>query len=580
MASHRYDPPRPAILLAALLVGVAAFVRLQGVGWDGFASLHPDERHLLFVTFDMFRALDDPAHASLSLAQWWLSADSPLNPRAGGGQFVYGEAPLLAVMVLARLTGTGGWPEVMALGRTAAAVVDSTAVLAVFLAARPLAGPWRALGGAALYAAMPTALQLANFHTVDAWLAAACAWALVPLAALAQGPRSLRAALGLGLAAGAFGGLAVACKVTGGLLLLPALAALALARARGLGWGGVAAAALAGLGAALLVLRLANPFAFAGPWGIGLDPRWLADLRALLETTASPDFPPNWQWMAGYGPWRTLRDVALFGAGPVACLLAALALWRPPPAGRAALLPPLLLALATVGLTAAGTIAALRYAAPALPALAVLAAAGLGALPRPAALAAVALALWWGAGAVRLHDGQHPRLAASLWLWTLPRGTVLANETGWDEGLPVPVRVDPAGTPRWADWEGWFTLTDLDIVAPDTPEKARRLAQAIARADYVILSSDRQSAVMPRLPDRFPLTTEHYRLLRSGKACLALALRLDRGYPLPGLRLDDSWAQEPWRVYDHPIVEVWRREPCFDAAAYEAALLAALPPPG
>ena len=47
---------------------------------------------------------------------------------------------------------------------------------------------------------------------------------------------------------------------------------------------------------------------------------------------------------------------------------------------------------------------------------------------------------------------------------------------------------------------------------------------------------------------------------------------MDRGYPLPGLPFNDRFAQEPWRVYDHPIVQIWQKEPCFDRSRAERIL--------
>lgn len=566
-ARVRLDPPLPVLLALTLLLFVALWARLAGSAWDSGAGLHPDERHLLFIAQDMVRSLDDPALADLTLRDW-LAETSPLNPHLGGKDLVYGEAPVLAVALAGRALGQVDWFAMMVLGRQASAIADGLAVLAVFLAARLLAGDRRALLAAALYAAMPTALQLANFFTVDAWLGASAAWALVPMAALATGRGGWRTAG----AAGAFCGLALACKITGAALAVPGLVALGLAWRRGLGARGVALALAAAVAAALAAFRLANPFAFAGL--VTPSAEWIADLGGLAGTALSPDFPPNWQWLAGYGPLRFLRDFALFGCGPVAAVLV---MTLPLSARRAAAGLPVAAALAFVLPPLLAQVAALRYAAPALPALAICAAlAPRRLLVRGGAGAALALALWWGAGAWRLHDGQHPRIAASLWLWRLPAGTVLTNETAWDDGLPVIVQVVPAEGRRWPDHGGHFVLQTLDITAPDSPEKAGSMAALLAATDVLILSSDRQSAVMPRLPGRFALTAAHYTALFAGRACFTPVLVIDRGYPLPLLPFDDSWAQEPWRVYDHPIVRLYRREPCFDAAAYTAMLKAAL----
>lgn len=558
-------------LAVAGVTVLALWARLASIGWDGFAALHPDERHLFFVSQTMLTALSDPAHMGLSWRDWWFSDQSPLNPHLGAASYVYGEAPLLAGVILARLLGATEWFAFMPVARTLSSVVDVATMLGVFFGARLIAGRGAALLAAALYAAMPSALQLSSFHTVDVWLSATCTGALVAMIALATGRGN---AVGMAALAGAWVGLAMASKITGVLMLAPGLLALLLALRQGLGARPAILAGLVALGAMAVVFRVTNPFAFAGPGvlGVALSQDFITDFTGLAQVTASPDFPPNWQWIAGYGPLRLARDFALFGFGPVAVLLA-LGLRRPLGAG-------VVVALATIAvflmLTAASSVAALRYGAPALPALAIALAPVLDRSGRVAVLAALAGALFWGAGAVRLHDGAHPRVLASQWLWALPRGTIITNETGWDEHLPTIVRLPGDDRHRWPTHDDWFTLQVLDITDPDTPEKARRMAAMLARTDVLVLSSDRQSAVMPRLPDRFPMTTAHYDALLSGEACFAPVLVLDRGYPLPFVTLPDHWAQEPWRVYDHPIVRIFLREPCFSEARYAAFLQAAL----
>ncbi|UYV36886.1 hypothetical protein N4R57_18160 [Rhodobacteraceae bacterium D3-12] len=577
------SPVATGLALFALLCG-AAWVRLNGIAWDGFSGYHPDERHMMFLSMAMFEALRDPAHSALTLGDWWLSEASPLNPHAGSSFLVYGEAPLLIAVAIGWFSGTTDWFAFLALARSIAAWVDVAAILAVFLGGRALAGNRAGLIVALLFAVMPTVLQLANFHTVDVWLGAAVAWALVPMLALATGSRARKgwgggmAVAMTGAAAGAFGGLAVACKVTGVLLVPAGIVALLLGWRRGglSGWQAMLAGGCA-LVFAMVVFRLANPFAFAGTgvWATGLSPHWLGDFRELAGFTASPDFPPNWQWIAGYGPLRLLRDVVMFGAGPVASGLFVWLLWHHPRRWGAVLVPLIALAAFLV-LTAVSQVSALRYVAPGLGAMAMALAPAVAWLGTRAAFATVLMALWWGGGAIRLHDGQHPRIAAAHWLWTLPRGTRLTNESAWDEGLPGIVRLTPQDGFRWPEHDGWFVFHSLAIEQPDSAEKAAKLANTLAQTDFLILSSDRQSGVMPRLPERFAMTAAHYAALESGAACFTQVLEIDRGYPLPGLRLGDGWAQEPWRVYDHPRVRIFRRDACFDETAYAARLRRAL----
>lgn len=556
--------PRPGWhlpLAMAMLLSAAAYIRLIGTGWDGGAGLHPDERHMVFVITDMLGRLAaaDPLPGMFA---GLFTPGSPLDPRAGGRSLVYGEFPVLVTAGLAWITERTDWTGPLLIGRSLSALIDASAVVAVMLTASVItkrAGLILLAG--ALYAAAPTALQLANFLTADAWLCGATAWAMLGLVAL---PGHARPALAAALAGVALG-LAPSAKLPGLALFLPAAVALLLL-ARDDRRAGLRAALAMALMAAL-TFRLANPFTFSG-W-VALNPQVLSDLRALSGLSANPDFPPNWQWMAGYPLPALLRDLALFGTGPVIALGLLMAVFRRVRAEIALLwlilLPPLVYAVTSPA-------PALRYAAPALPAAAVLATLGLAMLPRRALPFAALLALWWGSGVVILHGTTHPRLIASHWLAQLPPGAVVAHETDWDEPLPVQPYFHP-------DWLPPHQLRhrNLDLTTPDDAAKAARLARIAAEADVIAISSERQRAVMPRLPERFPLTAAWYRALASGAFCYRPALHLDRGYPLPFLPFSDAWAQEPWRIYDHPVVTLYTRGDCAVSAGLETYLVQNLP---
>ncbi len=228
----RFDPPLPVILGAVALFAAALWLRLGGTAWDGWANLHPDERHMVFVTQDLQRAIEGALAGGRGWWDIWFGPDSPLDPRAEGRLYVYGDLPLLVVTFLSRATGLTDWGSTLWLGRTVTAVVEASTVLAVFILALRLIGrPGAALAAATLAGLAPTSLQLANFYTVDPWLSALSLWALLALSVLAR-----RQAVGQTIVAGILIGLAGASKVTAVALVLPALVVVILVwgpRARG-----------------------------------------------------------------------------------------------------------------------------------------------------------------------------------------------------------------------------------------------------------------------------------------------------------------------------------------------------------
>ena len=564
--------PSPFVLAIAVLIALAAtLIRLEGSYWDQLVGFHPDERHMLFIVARMLErwaeAPDLPWH------QMWLHTGiSPLDPRLEGQNYVYGELPVLAMALLAKGMGISEWESLMLMGRQVSALIDGTTTLAVFMIAfKASRSAWAALTAMILYAVAPTALQLSNFFTVDIWLTAAWTWcSYFLLAALTHRGQGV---VRLGGVAGVFAGLALACKLPALLLALPALL-VCLIRVAQSGFGqSVKFGMWFGL-CAYVVARLANPFAFAGPgleWMVPSD-AFIGSIAALSELHASDYFPPNWYWQASYEPWMFARDFVLFGTGPIIATGVILSV-RPLAAGWAKVL----LLIGSVPLllwTAQDFVPALRYAAPAIPLLSVLAGSAIAGLRPAAPLILVAGACYWGSAVAILHSADHPRLAASRWIWTLPSATTLINETDWDESLPAPVVLVAGEGKVWSNSNGHFTLLNAKITERDADDIAGNLAMMLAAGDYYIMSSDRQLQGLGALPEAFPVASGFYELLFSGDLCYALAWEGISTYPLPGLAFRYPWVQEPWRVYTHPSVRIFEKEKCFDERNAAAALAA------
>ena len=124
------------------------------------------------------------------------------------------------------------------------------------------------------------------------------------------------------------------------------------------------------------------------------------------------------------------------------------------------------------------------------------------------------------------------------------------------------------------------------------------LVDMLQSADYVVLASNRLYDTIPRLPDRYPLTSRYYRALMAEKLGFAL-VHYDTAYPgLLGVELvDDTFAHvslpmpslmaereasraaislgpadESFTVYDHPKPLVFRRTEWLSRSELEAVL--------
>jgi len=172
--------------------------------------------------------------------------------------------------------------------------------------------------------------------------------------------------------------------------------------------------------------------------------------------------------------------------------------------------------------------------------------------------------------------------------------SVIANEH-WDDALPL--RVD--GADPFRNWYADLKSSpsgQMNHYDNDSPAKRRELLNWLNEADYIILSSNRLYASIPRLPKRYPLTTAYYERLFEGSLGFKLAATF-HSYPALGacefpdqeqpfspmasefttarpcsIRLPA--AEEAFSVYDHPSVAVFAK-----TAEYSRELVEAMLPP-
>jgi YYY domain-containing protein len=181
---------------------------------------------------------------------------------------------------------------------------------------------------------------------------------------------------------------------------------------------------------------------------------------------------------------------------------------------------------------------------------------------------------------IRLDAGQTLYLQISLnspGAITL-LGSAVANETSWDLGLPL--RVDGY------DAFGGIYQGDLnfEMYWDANPDKLARMLGILERAEYVFISSSRQWASLPRIPERFPLASEYYRQLLgcppgdSIEWCYNVAevgtfdenlgfelVEIFETRPALGpLEFNDQPSEEAFTVYDHSKVFIFRKTADYD----------------
>jgi len=583
--NHRFSKP---VLLSflALILFLGGYFRFVGLDWDEGRHLHPDERFLTMVEVNL--------RWPESLGEYFNEAKSGLNPRnVGHAFFVYGTLPTTLVKGVAIAFGKTDFEQVYLVGRILSGLCDLGSIFFLFLLARELYQDDRiALLASFLLATAVLAIQLSHFFAVDSFAGFFFTGALYCLARVQR-----RNALKDYVFCGLLFGMAVACKLSViTFAVLPLLVGIyCILRARlGPGrapqTGEAIKRALKGivLGAfvAFWTFRVCQPDAFQGPDLLGIAPseRWLENVREVRWLVSGEvDYPPSHQWASRARLWHPWSNMVLWGMGlPLG--LAAWAGWIVA-GGRLIrnrewvhLIPTAWIALVFLH-QGMQFIMPMRYFLSIYPALALLAAWLLIWLWRQApslvstrhgrpvfhwtparakvliALVAVGTLLWAWAFTT-IYRRPHSRIEASRWIYAnIPSGSVLASEH-WDDVLPVPIDGK-------VPYPHIFRKVQLPWYDEDGPEKLAQVVGLLDEADAVILSSNRLYGSIPRLPMRYPMTVRYYQSLFNGTLGFEKAAEFTSYPSLFGLEFPDRGAEEPFTVYDHPQVQIYRKTATF-----------------
>ncbi|MGE5601438.1 MAG: DUF2298 domain-containing protein [Nitrososphaerales archaeon] len=189
----------------------------------------------------------------------------------------------------------------------------------------------------------------------------------------------------------------------------------------------------------------------------------------------------------------------------------------------------------------------------------------------PAAYAVMAVVviatMLWGWGFLAIYRRPLSRITASKWLYqNAPQGSVLANEH-WDD--PLPFSID--GHIAYGGGGYFRSLTSspdgvMQMYGEDTPDKREMLYAWLDEADYIVQSSNRLWGSIPRLPMRYPMSTEYYRLLQEGKLGFELVADITSFPTIFGIQFNDTGAEEAFSVYDHPEVRIYKKTPAYSEA--------------
>ncbi len=568
------------IIIAVLMF--AGIFRFTGVNWDQSAHLHPDERFLTMVATNT----DWPR----TVAQYFDTDVSPLNPHNRDFSFfVYGTYPVHLVKLIAALTGQATYDGITIVGRLLSASLDLITLFFVFLIGYHLTkSAWAGILAGFCYAVAVLPLQLSHFFTVDPYVTLFITIVLY---------RLIRQKVDF--VTGVAAGLAVSAKISAALILPICLIALVA----GFLWKNTGKKHLWHLflegGGFLLglfaTIRVAYPYLFTG-WTI--NQKVINNWKQLASFDGpTTGFPPGIQWI-GVSPWQVPFDLVFWGLGIPLGLITVAAfcyfLFRIISGkNKSALI--IIIAWVILLLTYQSLQFAkpMRYVWAVYPALSVLSGVFLygvakkltASIGRKAisfsigALFVGVLLSIWPTAFLSVYKTTHTRIAANIWIYTtISPGSSIAWEH-WDDPLPFPLReLSPSR----------YRQIQVPSFDPDDRDKMPKIADALSRSDYLILSSNRAYGAMLRAKHRFPQTSRYYEKLFSGTlgytitkqftsrptvplpippVCISVPFftygavsRNSSECVTPGITFVDDYADETFTVYDHPKVIILKND--------------------
>ncbi|HPQ38863.1 MAG TPA: glycosyltransferase family 39 protein, partial [bacterium] len=173
----------------------------------------------------------------------------------------------------------------------------------------------------------------------------------------------------------------------------------------------------------------------------------------------------------------------------------------------------------------------------------------------------------WAAAFQTIYLQPHTRLQASDWVYqNIERGMHIVQESGWDDALPVTTDNGNAGL---------YETRQLGIYKePDNERRAEIMADVLEWGDVVILSSRKHYGSVCRVPGRYPVSCSFYKLLFDERLGYRHAKTFDNPPALGSLVFRDDRADESFRVYEHPRVDIFVKESALSKERITALLVA------
>ena len=551
------------LVLLALILCAAAFLRLYGLRVGFPFEVYVDETYIVRPVLEMYRA----------------GSFRPVG-------FYYPSLVYYLLLAAAYLIGLFKEPvafDLYVVGRTFSAVFSTATVLVVYLTGRRAYDEATGLLAAAFLAFTVTAFREAHFYTTDSlntFFIALAVYFIVKIS-LGDGAKNY-------VWAGVAAGLAAGSKYNGAFLVVPLLFAHLA------GGGGAReregyAYSLKSLARALFSPRLVAAgvvalvtFCLTTPYAIVEPAEFFGQLSRSGSALSREVVDGNHHYIGTPPYWYYVENLLFWAMNPLleaACLAGlvhALARRRR---------PDIVIALWVViyfAVVGGWLNKVTRYTLPLLPFLCLFGARTfveavrhfrargrreLAAVFAAGTCLTLASAVLYSLAYAGIFARPHTGAEAVRWVYeNVPAGATVLLEEPTPQERPQPdaartVYDDPAFDPgrrRLIFRPLW--VTKLSRREDDREGQQRELDAALDEGDYIVMSTRWYEGYVDS-PEASPVIREHYRSLRDGTGRFELVKEFTSRPRLFGVEIDDDRSELNFRLFDHPKVWIFRKKP-------------------
>lgn len=564
IASLRGGIPTGQSIIIFVVFILAFLLRVYGLNWDQNYHLHPDERFLTMVTNDI--------KIPTSVSNYFDTNHSSLNPYNYPQYqfFVYGTFPIFLVKFLAVQLHLDDYNNITLLGRVVSAIFDSGNVILLYFLSRKILKKIYVFIPSILYAILVFPLQLSHFYTVDTFLSFFILFTFILMAYNLFIPAAFTFAL------------ALSCKVSA-LYFVPIIFLFLLKKyftTRKKIYPLFLLILCCSI-VTFIIFRIFQPYAFDGIFNI--NPKFINSLETLSSFSNSEvNYPPAIQWINRPLIIDSLINHLLWGLGPMISfpmlfLLLKILLKIKIKFNLILIMSIWILFLFTYqSVQFAHT---MRYYLPIYSFISIVFVVLLSQfkVKTKYILLIIFLNILYAISYLSIYSRPNSRVQASSWmLKNIPNSEIISSEY-WDDALPL----------------GYSPYKNISLALFDFDnfEKWSKINYSLNQIDYLIMSSNRLWASIPRVPDRYPLASKFYIDLFSNNTEFFLTKKFVSypGFPLsflkscfylgpsnypgdknnwfekdddclyPGIYLRDDTAEEAFSVYDHPQVLIFQK---------------------